>query len=150
MKCFRQPDNSKAGAKLCARPSVNTRAPPAASYPVQQGDSREEVPRNPHLAQRLSSVFIFPQLDLSETSESSTLFQDRPVLCCSKNSMNQAVPRLTVHALPGLTVYAPHSCYLCPQLSAAMFPLILNKCLWLNPSIQTHSCFMTLVCPFRT
>lgn len=55
------PNNSKAGAKHCARSSVNTRAPPASSCPVQQGDSRgEEVPRHPHPAQCLSTVFIFP------------------------------------------------------------------------------------------
>lgn len=34
----------------------------------------------------ISLSFLFPQLDLSETQENSTLFQDRPALCSSKKS----------------------------------------------------------------
>lgn len=57
------PNNSKAGAKHCTRSSVNTRAPPASSCPVQQGDSRgEEVPRDPHPAQPLSTLFPLPSV----------------------------------------------------------------------------------------
>lgn len=65
---------------------------------AQRGEISEErscLSTHPGQALAVSLSLLLPQLDLPETYENSTLFQDKLALCPSKeSSVKQAMPRL--------------------------------------------------------